>query len=48
MDPEECTVGALRRKAAGHDVSIQSKGMGRSSTHRTLASDLGRMSSRSE
>jgi predicted TIM-barrel fold metal-dependent hydrolase len=48
MDREECTVGALRRKAAGHDVSIQSKGMGRKSDRQTLAADLGRMTTRSD
>ena len=37
---EECTVGALRRKAAGHDVSIQARGR-RGDGHATLAAELG-------
>ncbi len=36
---EECTVGALRRRAAGHDVSIVAKGR-RGGPHLTKASDL--------
>jgi predicted TIM-barrel fold metal-dependent hydrolase len=36
---EECTVGALRRQAAGHDVSIKAKGKRQSAG--TLASQLG-------
>ena len=36
---EECTVGALRRQAAGHDVSIRPRGR-REGAHHTLASDL--------
>lgn len=39
---EECTVGALRRRAAGHDVSIRSK-LKRAGAGSTLAADLGRM-----
>ena len=39
MPKEECTVGALRRKAAGHDVSIQARGK-RGGAKATLASDL--------
>ena len=38
LPKEECTVGALRRKAAGHDVSIQAKG--KRGTGATLASQL--------
>ncbi|HVA73655.1 MAG TPA: amidohydrolase family protein [Acidimicrobiales bacterium] len=38
MPKEECTVGALRRKAAGHDVSIKAKG--KRGTGATLASQL--------
>ncbi|HET6810570.1 MAG TPA: amidohydrolase family protein [Acidimicrobiales bacterium] len=37
---EECTVGALRRKAAGHDVSIQARGR-RGDGHAALAAELG-------
>jgi len=38
---DECTVGALRRKAAGHDVSIQARGRrGGDGPKATLASDL--------
>ncbi|HWE56988.1 MAG TPA: amidohydrolase family protein [Acidimicrobiales bacterium] len=40
---EEATVAALRRRAAGHDVSVQSKAK-HVSGHTTLAADLGRMS----
>jgi hypothetical protein len=36
---EDCTVAALRRKAAGHDVSIRSRGTRQAST--TRAADLG-------
>ena len=38
LPKEECTVGALRRKAAGHDVSIKAKG--KRGTGATLASQL--------
>ncbi|HEX6392544.1 MAG TPA: amidohydrolase family protein [Acidimicrobiales bacterium] len=38
LPKEECTVGALRRKAAGHDVSITAKG--KRGTGATLASQL--------
>ena len=37
----EATVGALRRKAAGHDVSIQAKGRRRADLS-TRAADLGK------
>ena len=37
---EQCTVGALRRRAAGHDVSIVAKGPARTHAHATLAGDL--------
>jgi predicted TIM-barrel fold metal-dependent hydrolase len=37
---EQCTVGALRRRAAGHDVSIVAKGPARTRAHATLAGDL--------
>ncbi|HZT67840.1 MAG TPA: amidohydrolase family protein [Acidimicrobiales bacterium] len=37
---EECTVGALRRRAAGHDISIRARGV-RGGGHKTLASQLG-------
>ena len=37
---EECTVGALRRRAAGHDVSIQARGR-RGDGHAALAAELG-------
>ena len=36
---EECTVGALRRRAAGHDVSIRARGR-RGGERATLASEL--------
>jgi hypothetical protein len=39
LPKEECTVGALRRQAAGHDVSIKAKGKRQSAG--TLASQLG-------
>ena len=38
---EECTVDALRRRAAGHDVSIVSKGRTDVGGHANKASDLG-------
>ena len=37
---DECTVGALRQRAAGHDVSIQARGR-RGDGHATLAAELG-------
>jgi hypothetical protein len=43
--PEECTVGALRREAAGHDVSIVAKGRRGTGAAPTKAADLGRMTS---
>ena len=39
LPKEECTVGALRRKAAGHDVAIRAKG--KRSGGATLAAQLG-------
>ncbi|MHB8466186.1 MAG: amidohydrolase family protein [Acidimicrobiales bacterium] len=39
---EACTVGALRAKAAGHDVSIVARGR-RGGEHPTKAADLGKM-----
>ena len=39
---EECTVGALRRRAIGHDVSIVAKGKRGSGAPAALAADLGR------
>jgi len=36
---EECTVGALRRQAEGHDVSIRARGAA-AKTHAALATDL--------
>lgn len=44
---EECTVGALRKKAAGHDVSIKAKGKRGGASH-TLAAELGKLSSKNE
>ncbi len=43
---EECTVGALRRKAAGHDVSIRSRNASHVGRHATLSVDLGSATSR--
>jgi predicted TIM-barrel fold metal-dependent hydrolase len=43
---EECTVGALRRQAAGHDVAIRPRANPRAQTHSTRASDLGKMAAR--
>jgi predicted TIM-barrel fold metal-dependent hydrolase len=37
---DECTVGALRQRAAGHDVSIHARGR-RGDGHATLAGELG-------
>jgi predicted TIM-barrel fold metal-dependent hydrolase len=37
---DECTVGALRRQAAGHDVSIRSTNRSHVGTHKSLAADL--------
>jgi predicted TIM-barrel fold metal-dependent hydrolase len=37
---DACTVGALRAKAAGHDVSIRSTNASRVGAHATLATDL--------
>jgi predicted TIM-barrel fold metal-dependent hydrolase len=42
---EEATVGALRRRAVGHDVSIQSKAKRFSGPSSRMAADLGKMSS---
>jgi predicted TIM-barrel fold metal-dependent hydrolase len=39
---KECTVGALRRRAAGHDVAVRATGV-RSGHKGTLAADLGRL-----
>jgi predicted TIM-barrel fold metal-dependent hydrolase len=45
MAREDCTVGALRRRAAGHDVSIQAKGKRGGGSN--LASQLGSAARRS-
>ena len=37
---EECTVGALRERAAGHDVSIRSTNAAHVGAHKALATDL--------
>ena len=37
---ENCTVGALRAKAAGHDVSIRSVSTGKVGQHAARATDL--------
>jgi predicted TIM-barrel fold metal-dependent hydrolase len=37
---EECTVGALRQQAAGHDVSIRSTNRSHVGAHKALATDL--------
>jgi predicted TIM-barrel fold metal-dependent hydrolase len=37
---EECTVGALRERAAGHDVSIRSTNASHVGAHKALATDL--------
>jgi hypothetical protein len=37
---EECTVGALRQQAAGHDVSIRSTNRSHVGAHKALSSDL--------
>jgi predicted TIM-barrel fold metal-dependent hydrolase len=37
---EECTVGALRQQAAGHDVSIRSTNRSHVGAHRSLSTDL--------
>jgi predicted TIM-barrel fold metal-dependent hydrolase len=42
---EECTVGALRRRAAGHDVSVQSRAKRYSGPSSTMAADLAKMTS---
>ncbi|HET6963323.1 MAG TPA: amidohydrolase family protein [Acidimicrobiales bacterium] len=42
---EEATVGALRRRAAGHDVSIQSRAKRFSGPSSRMAADLAKMSS---
>jgi predicted TIM-barrel fold metal-dependent hydrolase len=44
---EQATVGALRRRAAGHDVSIQSKAKRYTGPSSTKAADLGKLSSSS-
>jgi predicted TIM-barrel fold metal-dependent hydrolase len=38
---DACTVGALRRRAAGHDVAIRSTNASKVGAHATLAADLG-------
>lgn len=43
----DCTVGALRRRAAGHDVSIVARGR-RGDAHQTKASDLSKLSRSSD
>ncbi len=43
--PEECTVGALRRRAAGHDVSIVARGRRGSGPAPKLAAQLGQTTS---
>jgi predicted TIM-barrel fold metal-dependent hydrolase len=42
---DQATVGALRSRAVGHDVSVQSKGKRFSGPSSTRAADLGKMSS---
>ncbi|MGH9228197.1 MAG: amidohydrolase family protein [Acidimicrobiales bacterium] len=37
---EECTVGALRQRAAGHDVSIRSTNRSHVGSHKALSADL--------
>ena len=43
---ENCTVGALRARAAGHDVAIRSVNAGNVGKHATRAVDLGTPASR--
>jgi len=38
---EQCTVGALRAQAAGHDISVRPGG--KKKQHATLATDLARI-----
>jgi hypothetical protein len=40
---EEATVGALRRRAAGHDVSIRSRSAVRAHGGSTMAADLSKL-----
>ncbi len=40
MAREDCTVGALRARAAGHDVSIRATTQGEHKAHATLATEL--------
>jgi len=37
---EESTVGALRERAAGHDISIRSTNRSHVGTHKALSTDL--------
>jgi predicted TIM-barrel fold metal-dependent hydrolase len=47
MRPEDCTVAALRRRAAGHDVTIRPRGR-RGAGAATLASELSKLASHHE
>ena len=42
---DACTVGALRARAVGHDISIQAKARQAPGTGATKASDLAKMAS---